>query len=377
MIDYIKMTGGEFVSSVAALLMTSTYSLPEMENSIIIAILHSDGVMHNIGIIPIAEFETHDGTTIEVLGDKHHGPDDLVMRLVAVADAEHAARAVFALDSLADAIEREGIRVANVIMTPKIAAGQQWTDLRTHAHGILPDPAMTAPALAAIVDGHGPLPDPEEVARTFTEYAAPADTDHARAEHRDNPRRFARDTLTEARKLISEYSRTYAPDFSDDWTDGGIIGADYPADERARLLADTFDGLAASAGVLVEVSGSARDALLGLALLDIPAAARIYSHIANQLEGMARSHMLALAGVLYHVDGRPYHAREALYRCGLAALGEDGRLAETMPVIARALLAAARADVEADTARRFLALGPIAAKRFGIETPDYDLYPAE
>ncbi|WP_067469658.1 DUF4192 family protein [Nocardia amamiensis] len=376
MIDYIKMTGGEFVSSVAALLMTSTYSLPEIENCIIIGILHSDGVMHNFGVIPIEKFDAHDENTIAILGGKHHGPDDLVMRLVAVADADHAARAVFALDALADAIEREGIRVLNVIMTPKIATGQEWTDLRTKEYGTLPDPAMTAPALAAIVDGHGPLPDPDDIARTFAQ-TTPADTDPARAEHRDNPRRFAKDTLTEARKLISEYARTYAPDFADHWTDGGIIGADYPADERARLLTNTADGLAARVGVLAEVSGSARDALLGLALLDIPAAARIYSHIANQLDGIRRSHMLALAGVLYHVDGRPYYAREALYLSGAAALIEEGHLSETMPVIARALLAAARADVEADTARRFLALGPAAAKRFGIDTPEFDLYPAE
>ncbi|MGW4720850.1 DUF4192 family protein [Nocardia sp. NPDC004260] len=356
--------------------MTSTYSLPEIENCIIVAILHSDGVMHNFGVIPIEKFDSHDENAIEVLGGRHHGHDDLVMRLVAVADTEHAARAVFALDSLVPALEREGIRVLNVLMTPKIAAGEHWTDLRTKEYGILPDPAMTAPALAAIVDGHGPLPDPEEIARTFAQ-TTPADTDHARAEHRDNPHRFARDTLTEARKLISDYARTYAPDFTDHPTDGGVIGADYPADERARLLANTADGLAARVGVLAEVSGSARDAMFGLALLDIPAAARIYSHIANQLEGIRRSHMLAIAGVLYHVDGRPYHAREALFLSGTAALIEDGPLSETMPVIARALLAAARADVEADTARRFLALGPAAAKRFGIDTPEFDLYPAE
>ncbi|WP_433635462.1 DUF4192 family protein [Nocardia sp. CA-120079] len=349
--------------------MSATYGVPNLEHCIIIAVIHNDGTMHSIGVINLEEFDN--AAAVEIFAGRSLDSEEFAIRVVAVADADHAAQGVFALDAITGAAERAGISLLNVIMTPKIAAGQHWTDLRTQEYGILPDPAMTAPAIAAIVDGFGPLPDAEEITRLFTEIT-PADTDHARTTQRDNPR-FGRDTLHEVRKTIVEYLRTYDPD----WADGGVIGADFAADERTRLLDNTAEGLAARIGVLVEVSGSARDALLGLAVIDIPTAARIYTHIANQLEGIHRAHMLAVAAVLYHVDGRPFHARDALYRCGLAVLGESGHLSETMPVIGRALLAAARANVETDTARRFLALGPIAARRFGIETPDYDLYPAE
>lgn len=371
-INYVKLTAGDFASAMGAVFMT-TFDLPAIDDTVIVAVLHADdGSRHAIARIPVATIEDRPEMVtekiIEHLHTEDHEPGDLIARIVVVSEDETPA--VLALSTVAEAVENFGIPVADRIITPRISTGQPWRDMKTGDKGYLPDPAMTAPALAAYVDGAGLLPDPYELEELFDDIEA-VETAAARAERRANPARFARDTLLEIRKLIGEYVNAA----ESDQHSGAVIGIDAADEVRAYVLNRTAEGLAARTGVLAHESPAARDALLGLAVIDIQAAARIYTHIANQHHGMDRAHMLAIAAVLYHADGHPYHAREALYRVAVAVESEMDQTAP--PVFARTLAAAAVVDAEIDTARRILANGSQAAKRFGIDTPVYDLYPAE
>ncbi|WP_280381609.1 hypothetical protein [Nocardia wallacei] len=363
MIDYRTMKTGDFVASIPALMADADSQAPT-ENVIAVAFIRPNGRLLGFAIGIIAGFQEF---IPEALASEFKG-QDIAARIVLIADSDHAAQGEIYVDMITETLVAAGIPVRSRTHTPAIIKTSPWRDLDSGESGTLPDPAMTPAAIARMIDGEGPIPDPAALEAAFREIEE-ANMPEADAERRRNPE-FARETLAELRETIAEYAEAA----NHDDTDSGIIGDDSAEYYRARILNDTGEsGLASRVGVLADTSQSARDALVGLAVIDIPAAAAIYTHLANQLRETPRTHLLAAAAILLHVDGRRFHARKAVQESALAALAADGPI----PAVVRVLMAAQAADAETEIARRFLAIGWLAARRHGIQVPEYDFYHAD
>ncbi|MGW4720855.1 DUF4192 family protein [Nocardia sp. NPDC004260] len=352
MLDYSQMTRGDFIASLHALILDNpAASSDDLENVIVIAILDRETQR----LITIGQFDLvvlPKAIAAEIGVEVVRG--NFAAVLTVIADADHQSAGEHTSHLIAEALRDKDVPVLSRMHTAALVAGGQWRDLDTGETGTLTDPATTPVALARLIDGRGPIPDRDTLDRLFTP-TTPADVAAVEGDYRANPAAFTRATLATLREVIALHSEATTDD------------------DRAHAIGRTEFELAARVGAIIDESGSARDALLGIALVDIPAAIAIYTHIANQLTGSIRAHMLGAVAILYLADGRGYHAHDAIHHAIQAGFDEY----TLPPVTVRALIASHRFDIEAETARRFMALGPVAAKFYGIEVPDYNPYTTE
>ncbi|WP_033247114.1 DUF4192 family protein [Nocardia carnea] len=352
MLDYSQMTRGDFISSLHALILDNpAATTDDLENVVVIAVLDRD-TQRLVSIAGAPLFSVHEVLAASVAGEIIRGNFSVV--LTVIADEDHQTAGEHLAHLITESLREHEIPILSRSHTAAIVAGEQWRDLDTGETGTLTDPASTPVALARLIDGRGPIPDRDALDRMFAPIDA-ADVAAVEGDYRADRAGFTRATLATLREVVALYSEAVTDD------------------DRTHATGRTEPELAARIGAMIEESGSARDALLGIALIDIPAAVAIYAHIANQLVGITRAHMLGAVAILFFADGHGYHAHEAIHQAIYATLDED----TTPPVTVRALIAAHRVDVEIETARSFLARGPLGAKAYGIDVPDYNPYTNE
>ncbi|WP_280393220.1 DUF4192 family protein [Nocardia brasiliensis] len=229
----------------------------------------------------------------------------------------------------------------------RIERNAQWTDLRTGQAGTLPDPATTAAAMAGLLRPVVNLPNLHDIRALFTP-AAPvtvsdADADAARPD-------FPAETLGELVQLIRAY-------------------AIYDPQLRQELIADLNESrtatapLAARLAYLLRDNESAPDAIIGLGLIDVGAAATVYTELANQLTGTDRAYLLTAVAIFHYSDRRGAHAHEALRYADIAVT--DART--DRPPLLKMMMSAYESAIEPTQATKLLLSGKQVAYRFGFD----------
>lgn len=207
--------------------------------------------------------------------------------LIAVADTEHQSHAGDHLDAIQRHITARGASVIKRLHTPRIEAGNTWTDIDTGASGTTIDYRTSEVALQMAVDhGRAVRASREDIAAEF----APGD-----------PAPAAEDTETTA-----------------DFVTHTVLGMYAAFNDPGTLTPQ----LAANAGHLVTASVSHRDALLVVSTTDPEAGATVWTHVARQLRGPARIEALALAAACFYAAAdtvRTSIALEAAHNTAVAA----------------------------------------------------------
>ncbi|GAB4590311.1 DUF4192 family protein [Nocardia sp. IFM 10818] len=257
-------------------------------------------------------------------------------RILVIASTRRAGAALRLADTIRDQQEFHGIPVQGYAYTHILERGAAYTDLLHHTDGIIPDPATTAAAVAAVTDGRIILPGRADYAAVFVERPEPS-----------------------THQLIQADRDAMRPGFHAD-----ILG------RLARIIARNTEPtpeIAARTAILT-LNRPARDALFGVALVDIRAAAGVYTAIGNQLRGTQRAHLLSVAAVLYYVTGQGIASYEATTHAEAAAHVSHGEA----PNLVKLMQVAHSEAIPVEFIRNILAAGQIAAAKYGIDTPEYD-----
>lgn len=396
-IDFRVMAPGEFVASLGVEVSPPPGAL-DFHNLLIVALIQATtGKLAATSITFLDEIIVPPQVSASALISRFVG-DELLARIVCVAeDTDIVARGQEWASVFESVLEHGDIRVIDQIYTPRIAGGSPWRDLNdSDRNGTLPEPTETPLALTMLANGELIGSERRAVRALFTPIDR-VDLIPAFIAASDNPE-YIKETLTEIRETIARYADPHntiggknakerraeknrsAPDgnTADQPTHDDTEDADTPpvtsdADTefaRATILDSTADGLAAATGAIIS-DDQARDALIGIGLVDVPAAIKVYTHVANQLPGSPRAQLLAIVGILYHLHNQPGYAREAV----LASLGAAQEAKIMPPVVTRTFLLGHEFDIdENETARRWASMGSTAARMLGIFTPEYNPY---
>ncbi|WP_331761069.1 DUF4192 domain-containing protein (plasmid) [Nocardia sp. NBC_01377] len=251
--------------------------------------------------------------------------------------------------SALDQLSGIGIRVRGQIHVEQISRGARWRDLTTSFAGTLPDPETSAAALAGILGSVTPLVDLGFIRAHFAPDPDPVDPITAELEARTDPEAFAVVTLRELSRRVGAYATTNP-------------------DEREEMLAALVDArgttvpLSARLAYLLRISDPAHAAMLGISLID-PAAATVYTEIANQLTGIDRAHVLTAVAIVHYANENGAHAHEALRFADLAV--SEARTER--PPLLRMMWEAYAVGIESDQAKFLLYTGKSTAEQFGID----------
>ncbi|WP_067479363.1 DUF4192 family protein [Nocardia amamiensis] len=286
-------------------------------------------------VIPAAIDQDRAGFAAHIARVAHDHQMETARIVVLAHPARTSAGLAFA-DIVRDHLEAHAIPVLSRAHTWHITPGAMWTDLDNQGGGTIPDPDTSAAAVAVVARGHRILEARADIAARYIPTTTPDFITRRTAAIHSNRPGFAAAVLRELADRIA------------------VNG--YPG-----------PGLAARVSILATVDPAARDALLGVGLIDLDAAASIYIDIANQLRALPRAHLLAAAATLYYVTGQGVASYEAISHAQTAARAAR---AENLSLINFVTTAHARA-FRPDLIRRFLAAGQIAAEKFGIAVPDY------
>ncbi|MEF9411333.1 DUF4192 domain-containing protein [Rhodococcus pyridinivorans] len=230
-----------------------------------------------------------------------------------------------------------GMDVSGIYYTPRIDDGQQWTEVETLQCGTIPAPNATEVAATYAVLGKTVAGSRDEIEARFRRVGTVTLSDRAHA-------RTAKDELGDnfARSVLEELA------------------------EAVRTRTEPDAALAARTGLVLVTDVTARDAMLGLALLDGGVAAETMGAIARRLPTAQRVAALTVAGYFSYANGQGVEAgcafraaREEATRFPLCDTRFLGLLEQALeqglhPSMIREL---------AGTAVR------IARERFGIELP--------
>ncbi|WP_433574231.1 DUF4192 family protein [Nocardia brasiliensis] len=249
--------------------------------------------------------------------------------------------------SALSALTMAQIRTRAHLHVERIERNAQWTDLRTGQAGTLPDPATTAAAMAGLLRPVVNLPDLHDIRALFTP-ATPvtvsdAEADAARPE-------FQAETLGELVQLIRAY-------------------AIHDALARQKLIADINESrtatapLAARLAYLLRDNENALDAIIGLGLIDVAAAATVYTELANQLTGADRANLLTAVAIFHYSDRRGAHAHEALQYANNAVT--DART--DRPPLMKMMMSAYESAIEPTQTTKLLLAGKGVARDFGFD----------
>ncbi|WP_280245511.1 MULTISPECIES: DUF4192 family protein [Nocardia] len=279
-------------------------------------------------------------------------------RIVLVTSIKRLTTGYAIADAVRDHLARAGVPIAFRVHTFGIFRDGSWQDIDTHESGLIPDPAATAIAIAHAADGRIITASRAEIEGQF-QPGTRADLSKAIA---DSARpEFPTETLDSLRRVIAAYSDAAA---ARDSYNAPATAAD--AYRRAGI--DRAD-LASRVGVLVRQEVPARDALVGLARIDVLAAAIVDTDIANQLTGHDRAHVLAAASIGYYIAGMGNHAHDALRAADKAARTNPG---ET-PELVKLMIAAYKEALSVELALKLLDAGACTLAKYGIIIPDSDI----
>ncbi|QIS23663.1 DUF4192 family protein [Nocardia terpenica] len=258
------------------------------------------------------------------------------VRIVLVCDFRRAYRGAMSFaDTVGEHLDRAGIAVAARAHTTELRRGGSWTDLDHQTSGAIPDPAETWAAVCAVADGHIILSGRDDSRARFAQLPEPDDATRARAALESAHPSFYRTTLRELCRHIT---------------------------------ADTIPRPDVAARVaLLTANDSARHALIGVALLDLPAAAQLYTALAAHLRGIERAHLLAAAALIYYITGQGIVSYDAITQATAAARADRTK---RFPSLIHFVSTAHERAITIEDATILLANGQLHAAKFGIDVPD-------
>ena len=209
--------------------------------------------------------------------------------VVIVADRTPFAEVIAEAAKTKAALLDLGMDVSGIYYTPRIDDGQEWTEVETFQRGTIPAPNATEVAATYAAAGKTVAGSRGEIEARFRRDGTVTLSDRAHA-------RTAKDELGDnfARSVLEE-----------------LAGA-----VRTRTAPDV--ALAARTGLVLVTDVTARDAMLGLALLDVGVAAETMAAIARRLNTAQRVAALTVAGYFSYANG---HGVEA--GCAFRAAREE------------------------------------------------------
>ncbi|BDB63504.1 DUF4192 domain-containing protein [Rhodococcus sp. RDE2] len=192
--------------------------------------------------------------------------------IVAVAKDRTFREVLDECDSVSAVLLALGLIEQDLYYTPSIGGGETWTDMRTFETGTVVDPSTTELAAATVLAGKTVVASRDEIAARYRREGSKI-TDRRRA-------RKAKEVMGEnfARNVISELADTVT--------------------ERQEPSA----AFAARIGLLLTTDLVARDAILGLAVIDPAAASETMATVARKLHGPERVAALTVAGFFAYVN---------------------------------------------------------------------------
>ena len=259
--------------------------------------------------------------------------------ILLITENPAASGAIDFADTVTRHLHQHHIPVTTCAHARSVERGAPWTELRTGTTGTVPDPAATWAALSAVVDGHVILISRTDVQARFALLSEPDTDTRARAQREALYPGHTALTLRELSRLIA-------------------TGTHPGPDVAARVHTLT-------------ASPAACIALLGIACIDLSAAAQLYTTLAAHLRGIARAHLLAAAAALYYITGEGIASYEANTHAADAA-HHDPTTDRTPYLIHFIATANDRAIPRDEAARALLTPGRFAAAQFGIDVPEYD-----
>lgn len=195
--------------------------------------------------------------------------------LVTIAEGKIVGDALRTLDAIRLALDIAGIDNPSPIHVPKIEAGQPLTNLDRDRDGLCADPTTSAVHALTIATGTAVESSRDALCATYAQ-GVTVGTNHMR------------EARTIAFKMGSEpFARMVLKDLHDVVTGSGTPSAT----------------LASRVGLLFPLHVIARDAALGLALSEPHRAHDVLAAIGRQLDGIARSEILTVAGYFAYVGG--------------------------------------------------------------------------
>ena len=192
--------------------------------------------------------------------------------IVAVANGRTFREVLDECDSVSDVLLTLGVTDQDVFYTPSVEGGETWTDMRTFETGTVVDPSTTEFAAATVLSGKAVAASRDEIAARYRREGSKI-TDRRRA-------RNAKEIMGEnfARNVISELADTVT--------------------ERREPSA----ALAARIGLVLTTDIVARDAILGLAVIDPASASETMATVTRKLHGPERVAALTVAGFFAYVN---------------------------------------------------------------------------
>lgn len=254
--------------------------------------------------------------------------------IIAIADKRNTGAAIAFTDILNDEFTLAGINVRARAHANGLARGAEWIDLDRLTGGFIADTAATAHAIAAITVGRRIFADRRSIAACYTTVAPLGSDAIAAAETAAKSAGFAAATL---RALAVTVSRNAEP----------------------------ADVLAAKVSIMITTDNTARDALLGVATIDLPAAAVVYTALANRMHGAPRMYALAAVAYLHLVTGSGPDSLEAITH----ARAEADRLKVEPNALMSTVTTGHDRLIPVEYLRGLLAVGTAAAAKFGLDVP--------
>ncbi|MFD3812488.1 DUF4192 family protein [Rhodococcus sp. NPDC058639] len=167
-----------------------------------------------------------------------------------------------------------GVKVEDIYYTPGIEGGETWTDMRTFEIGTVVDPTAAEFAAATVLTGKTMAKNRDEITDRYRRTDARSTDEHgARATRKAMGENFAPSVLSELADIVGKRQEPTA-------------------------------ALAARVGLLLTTDTQARDAALGLAVIDTAVASETMAAVARMLQGPERVATLTAAGFFAYVDSR-------------------------------------------------------------------------
>lgn len=195
--------------------------------------------------------------------------------LVTIAEGETVGDALQTLDAIREALDFAGIDNPRPLHVPKIEAGQRLTDLDGDLDEVCTDPTTSAVHAYLVTKGRVVESSRDALGVAYAQGVTVGTSDMREARtiaHGMGADPFARMVLTDLHDVV--------------------ISGGTPTSE-----------LASRVGLLFPLHVIARDAALGLALSEPHRAHEVMAAIARQLDGIARSEALTVAGYFAYVAG--------------------------------------------------------------------------
>ncbi|MBC2586918.1 DUF4192 domain-containing protein [Rhodococcus aetherivorans] len=207
-------------------------------------------------------------------GESILAADDADSVIVIVVAKDRAFREVLdETDRVTATLLGSGLSVQGIYYTPSIDGGETWTDMRLFETGTVVDPTTTEVAAATVLNGKTVTRSREEIVARYRRGDGTTSADRRRA-------RTARDIMGE------NFPRSVLAELADAVT--------YRIEPSAAL--------AAQVGLLITTDIQARDAILGLAVIDPAAASEAMAAVARRLHGPERVAALTVAGFFAYVN---------------------------------------------------------------------------